>query len=70
MGVLVFMCVCVYMYMCVCMCLCVCVCECDRERGLSTLPPHAHLHSGQAPALGAEEVRRKLIDENLELEER
>jgi len=34
------------------------------------LPPHAHLHSGQALAQGAEEVRGELIDENLELEER
>jgi len=34
------------------------------------LSRHAHLHNGQAPALGTEEVRGKLIDEHLELEER
>jgi len=42
------------------------VCLC----GTCTLSPHAHLYNGQAPALGAEEVRGKLIDEDLELEER
>jgi len=34
------------------------------------LCPHTHLHNGQAPALGAEEVRRKLIGKNLELKEK
>ena len=46
--------------MCVCVCACVCVvhlmyvyvCVCAHI----SLPPHAHLHNGQAPVLGAEEV--------------
>ena len=48
--------------------MCVCVSSCDKRKGFEQPPPpHAHLHNGQA--LGGEEVRGKLIDENLELEE-
>jgi len=54
--------VCVHVFGCVFMCIYLC----DRERDLST----PSLHNGQAPALGAEEVRGKMTDENLELEER
>ena len=51
-------CVCVCVCVCVwCVCVCMCVCVC------------VHLHNGQAQALGAE-VREKLVDENLKLEER
>jgi len=49
---------------CVCVFLCVCVCARMIEKGIwALLPPHAHLHNGQAPALGAEEVRGKLIED-------
>jgi len=57
---------CVRVCVCVCVCVCLCVCSWDRKK---TLPSNAHLHNGQAPALGAEEVKGKLIDENVELEE-
>jgi len=65
-------CVCVHVFVCVCRCVCmcvhVCVCSCDRKGFEHSLPLHADLHNGQAPELGAEEARGKLIDENLELE--
>jgi len=55
--------VCVYVY--------VCVCSCDRERDLHTPSPHIHISTMDRlqHCIGAEEVRGKLIDENLELEE-
>jgi len=41
-------------FRCVYWCVCVCVSECDRKNNLCTPSSHAHLHNGQAPALGAE----------------
>ena len=72
-------CVCVSVCVCVCVCVCarvwvclavcvsvyMCMCVCVQRNPLIT--PHAHLHNWHAPALGAEEVRGKLIDENPKL---
>ena len=57
----------------VCMCSCVYVCVCaDVIKGFVHMPPLPTCTSPQwqAPALGTEEVRGKMIDEDLELEER
>ena len=63
-----------FFFVCTCVCVCdsVCMCSCVYV-DLNTchaLSPHVYLRNGQAPELGAEEVRGKLIDEDLEPEER
>ena len=67
-------CVCMREWVHVCGCVCisvyVCVCVHEIEEGILAPPhPHALLHNWQPPALGAEEVRGKLIDENPKLED-
>ena len=57
-------CICVHMCMCVPVCACMCVCAHVIEKGIwAHLFSHAHLHNGQAPALDAEDVRGKLIED-------
>ena len=56
--------VCTGVCVCVCVYVCVCVCAHVIEKGIwAHLFSRAHLHNGQGPALGAKEVRLKLIED-------